>query len=866
MLLVSSVTIATGFFFITMKTMQSLRKDLQNHSIAYARLLGQNAVESLEQHDTVKAVSLLKKMDNLPELSNGGLYLPDSSLFASYSPGDTNFSFPAYHKGPYRAFHDGFLHVFEPVKINGSDFGTIYLRASTQTLDNRFNSYMEMMAILAAVLLLFAYVTALWLQRYISRPIRELADLTDQVSRNGDYSLRATPFGNDELTLLYNRFNDMLEQVRQRDERSRKAETALRESESKYRILIEQIPTMTYAASLNAVSTLLFVSPQVKQLLGYSPEELTSESEIYLKALHPDDYEKAMEKFRRPMKPGEQFIAEYRMYKTDGSIVWIHDEASVVADESGNPMVLQGVMSDITSRKETEDELKSTQSYLRDVFDSLQSMLVSVSPEGDITQWNKIAEFYTGIKAEIALTRKIWEVGPLLQKYQSSIIQVLQTQAPVEHSRQPFPGDEKKFLNISIYPLTNHGRGAVIRIDDVTELEKKDSQLLQAQKLEMVGTLAGGLAHDFNNVLSGIIGSTSLIRFLLENEQIDMERFRTNIETIATSADRAADMVQQLMTISRKHELSIAPVDLNQAVRHVIRICKSTFDKSIDINAIYFPRPAMASADVAQIEQALLNLAVNASHAMTIMRKEYQNQGGILTIAVEKILIDRHFMESHPGIEEGEHWIIRVIDTGVGMDAKTISKIFDPFFTTKEKTKGTGLGLAMVYNIIHQHNGYIDVYSNPGIGTTFNILLPVLHETEAVIKKQTIKETMPRGSGTILVVDDEEIIRETAKGILELCGYSVMVANNGHEGIETFREHSQKIKAILLDMAMPKISGKETYLELKRIRPDLKVVLASGFRQDKRVQEALDLGVNEFIQKPYSMLELAKKIKSAIGS
>jgi CheY-like chemotaxis protein len=273
----------------------------------------------------------------------------------------------------------------------------------------------------------------------------------------------------------------------------------------------------------------------------------------------------------------------------------------------------------------------------------------------------------------------------------------------------------------------------------------------------------------------------------------------------------------------------------------------------------------MIQADVAQIEQALLNLCVNASHAMTIMRPEYEQQGGILTIAVEKIFIDQHFTESHPGVKEGDHWILRVIDTGVGMNSKTLTKIFDPFFTTKEKSQGTGLGLAMVYNIVHQHNGYIDVYSNPGVGTTFNILLPVLEESPEVSKDRTIKETMPRGTGTILVVDDEEIIRETAKGILELCGYNVLVAKDGEKGIEIFKEQSEKIKAILLDMAMPKMSGKETYLRLKEIRQDLRVVLASGFKQDRRVQEAIELGVNTFIQKPYSMLELAKKIKMVIN-
>jgi PAS domain S-box-containing protein len=522
-------------------------------------------------------------------------------------------------------------------------------------------------------------------------------------------------------------------------------------------------------------------------------------------------------------------------------------------------------MSDITERKEAEEALKSTRNYLKDVFDSLQSILVSISPEGVITHWNKAAEQYTGRSAEEAINKKIWEVGPLLQRYQSSIIKVLQTQSPLELTREEVTAAERQFLNISIYPLTYHGGGAVIRIDDVTELEKKDAQLRQAQRLEMVGTLAGGLAHDFNNVLSGIIGSTSLIKFLVESDFTDKERLRSNLATIETSANRAADMVQQLMSISRKHELSVTPVDLNQAVRHVIKICKSTFDKSIDINAIYFPKPAMVQADVAQIEQALLNLCVNASHAMTIMRPDYEPQGGILTIAVEKIFIDQHFTQSHPGVSEGDHWILRVIDTGVGMDAKTITMIFDPFFTTKDKSQGTGLGLAMVYNIIHQHNGYIDVYSNPGVGTTFNILLPVLDESPEITEKRAEKETMPRGSGTILVVDDEEIIRETAKGILELCGYDVLVAVDGENGIRTYTEHKEDIKAVLLDMAMPRMSGKDTYIELKKIQPAIKVVLASGFRQDRRVQEAMDLGVNAFIQKPYSMLELAKKIKRVIN-
>ncbi|MCK7484645.1 MAG: response regulator [Bacillus subtilis] len=248
---------------------------------------------------------------------------------------------------------------------------------------------------------------------------------------------------------------------------------------------------------------------------------------------------------------------------------------------------------------------------------------------------------------------------------------------------------------------------------------------------------------------------------------------------------------------------------------------------------------------------------------MTIMRKPDEHQGGTLSVSIEMIRADRHFCNAHPEAVEGDYWVFGVRDDGVGMDSRTVSKIFDPFFTTKEKGKGTGLGLAMVYNIVQQHKGFIDVYSEVGIGTTFHVYLPVFEGADQENSKED-ETNVPQGEGIVLVVDDEAIIRQTAKAILEECGYTVITAGNGEEGVEVFRKRHSELKAVLLDMVMPKKSGKEAFLEMKQIQPAVRVLMASGFRQDERVQAVLDLGAAGFIQKPYTLKKLAQAIHQAL--
>jgi two-component system, cell cycle sensor histidine kinase and response regulator CckA len=308
----------------------------------------------------------------------------------------------------------------------------------------------------------------------------------------------------------------------------------------------------------------------------------------------------------------------------------------------------------------------------------------------------------------------------------------------------------------------------------------------------------------------------------------------------------------------------LSPVDLNTTVRHVTAICRNSLDKTVTIETSLPPENQNAYADPLQMEQVLLNLCINASHAMTIMRKEGEPWGGTLKISLQPLPADRNFIARHPEAGAASYIRISVADTGVGMDSRTAPKIFDPFFTTKEKGKGTGLGLAMVYNIVKQHSGFIDVHSEPARGSIINIYIPAF--TGGLTAARLPEEKgIVRGSGTILIVDDEEIMRNAAHTMLQECGYKVIVASDGSEALTIYRSSHGSITAVLLDLAMPKKSGREVFYEMQKINKQVKVLLTTGFRFDDRVQELKDAGVSGFIQKPYTITELSEKITAITG-
>lgn len=401
---------------------------------------------------------------------------------------------------------------------------------------------------------------------------------------------------------------------------------------------------------------------------------------------------------------------------------------------------------------------------------------------------------------------------------------------------------------------------------DVTRQKETEQQLLQSQKMETIGNLAGGLAHDFNNVLGGIVGVISLLKFQAEQGPIEEATLKKHLDTMEQAGQRATAMVQQLLALSRKQDVRLVPVDLNLSLKHVRKIAENSFDKSVNLQFIPWQEEAITLADSGQVEQVLLNCCINAAHAMTIMQGAQEKRGGILRVTVTKAdakYLPQTLQTKNPDIH---YWILSIHDSGVGIEPQIKGNIFDPFFTTKEQFKGTGLGLAMVYNIIQDLKGAISVESSPGHGSTFSLFFPVAsHSMATDVTSSSSQIEKFSGDGLILIVDDEEVMRTMAEDVLGEFGYRCITANNGAEGVALYKKHREEILAVILDMAMPVLSGKEAYIEMKKIDPKVKVILASGFLKDKRVQELLDLGVCGFVQKPYSVSRLMEELHKIIG-
>ena len=526
---------------------------------------------------------------------------------------------------------------------------------------------------------------------------------------------------------------------------------------------------------------------------------------------------------------------------------------------------------EMTENLENEkNKLEESQRKFKGIFNQTYQLMGLLDTRGTLLEINKTALDMVNCKESEVLGKPFWS-GPWWShssKLQNKLKKFIKQAASGEFVRfettHPKGNGEMFFVDFSLKPLRDNFGKIIMLIPegrDITDKVKTEQQLIQSQKMETVGTLAGGLAHDFNNVLGGITGTLSLLKFKRKNgKEISKEIMDDYLNVIEKSADRAGNMVQQLLALSRKQELTLVPTNINEILNHVIKIANNSFDKRVNIKFSFIEKSALIDADATQIEQVFLNFCVNAEHAMTIMRKESQNWGGSLFISVEKIYVDKFFCDHHSDAMIGNYILISIRDTGVGMSAEIIQKIFNPFFTTKEKGKGTGLGLSMVYNIIKQHNGFIDIYSEVDVGSTFNIYFP---ESEDLNVEDVVLEDnqLIKGEGLILVVDDEKVMRDMATQVLIIGGYNVISAVDGEEGLEIYREKYKDIKGVVLDMAMPKMSGKEVFIEMKKINPRVRVILASGFRQDERVEEVLDLGVCGFIQKPYTVSSFSKGFK-----
>lgn len=505
--------------------------------------------------------------------------------------------------------------------------------------------------------------------------------------------------------------------------------------------------------------------------------------------------------------------------------------------------------SHVAERKKAEEKLRQLQNELTNIINSMPSILIAVKENGEISQWNKTAEKITHLSAAEAKNKLLSEAFPRLTAEMEKISRSIQSQDVIKELKQPrLHANHVHYEDITIYPLVvDDSQGAVIRIDDVTEKVKLEEQLAHSRKMDAIGQLAGGVAHDFNNMLGVIIGAANLLKSAKRG--LDSKGLE-HVEVILRSANRAADLTSQLLAFARKSKVQFKAVDIHKIVQEMLSIAQRTIDKKITLDVRLHAETHTLTGENSQLQSALLNLCINASHAMP--------DGGKISISSKNTTLSESVCKASPfDITPGNYVEIEIRDTGCGIPLADQQKIFEPFFTTKGHGKGTGLGLAAVYATVLAHHGAIKLYSEVGKGTSFHIFLPCSGE-EAVL--QLSASDVVTGSGLILLVDDEEMVRFVGKEMLEEMGYQVLLAEDGKDAVKTFIDNHRDIDLVIMDMIMPEMNGRDAFLEMHKIDPNCKVLIASGFLKDDSLAELYPLGLKGFIHKPYQDNELSRMV------
>jgi two-component system cell cycle sensor histidine kinase/response regulator CckA len=632
-------------------------------------------------------------------------------------------------------------------------------------------------------------------------------------------------------------------------------------NEALYRSLIERVPGIVYISQFGSEARWHYVSPQIQEYLGYTAEEWLADPSLWLRHVHPEDRELVLAEEQRLHKTGSAFFAEYRMVSKDGRVVWFRDESMIIRPEGMDTPVLYGILFDISERKATESALRESEERLRLALEAAHLGMWEWDPETDALFWDDrhCALFGLDPKQAPATTAKFMEYVHADDRdwVKHAVREALRRdESYVAEYRILWPDGKEHWLASAGRVLQRSPNSRACRMRgityDVTDRRGLEEHLRRAQKMEAIGQLAGGVAHDFNNLLMVIRGHVEL---LMNRPGVDASVTR-NAEAIQKASDRAAGITQQLLAFSRKQVLQARVIEMRTVVKDIANLLRRLLGPMVEFRLQLPQEPLWVRADESQLEQVVLNLAINARDAMP--------NGGTVTAIVDRVAGDSHFVRRRPGMPEQDYIRLRVIDTGTGMDAATQARIFEPFFTTKEFGKGTGLGLATVYGVVKQSDGWIWVDSALGAGTTFEIFLPAVDEPGEEEAKAEKKARQAGGSETIMVVDDEEGVREVASQYLSARGYRVLAAESGAQALELAKGESGKIDVLVTDALMPGMSGPALAKALLSQRPSTKVLYISGYAEDTTLLEDARERGEAFLQKPFGLDSLAEKLRGLL--
>jgi two-component system, cell cycle sensor histidine kinase and response regulator CckA len=644
-------------------------------------------------------------------------------------------------------------------------------------------------------------------------------------------------------------------ELRDADER-REAQKALRLSQQAYASLVNSIEGIVWECDAENLR-FQFVSQRAERLLGYPIEHWITEPNFWRDHIHPQDRQWAMDYCLQAVRKLQDHSFTYRMIAADGRVVWLNDLVTVV-HEPGRPVLLRGVMVDITESKRAEEALRASEQRFRQVTENIDEVfwLTDVSKNEMIYVSPAYARVWGRTCESLIADPQSWVEAVQAEDRERvrAAAMTLQREGAYDlEYRIVRPDGSERWVHDRAFPIRD-ANNRVYRIagvaEDVTGRRQLEDQLRQAQKMEAVGRLAGGVAHDFNNLLAVIqMASSSLL-----TRSASAEEIRDGLEQILTSSERGANLTRQLLTFSRRSKREARDIDLAEVTDGMAKLLRRVLGEDLTLETRMAHALPMVNADPGMMEQVLMNLAVNARDAMP--------NGGRLVVALDAVQISVADAARNPRAVPGRFVRLLVQDTGCGIPSADLPRIFEPFFTTKAPGKGTGLGLATVFGIVEQHHGWIDVASRVGQGTTFEIFLPALPGARVTARKEISALKLAAGTESILLVEDDPAVRKLTKASLEYCGYRVLEADSAASALDLWESLAEPIHLLFTDLIMPGgLTGCDLADRLLERKPGLKIIYSSGYSHDVvRPDLHLTPGYN-FLQKPYRLTEMAATVR-----